>query len=104
MKIGRVHLEEGEGRTIRNFRRIFHFENGAHIEVSYHHGRGCWMAQRETNSSATYGFGVTRRAAIRNLRENIAMRVVARIEPPDRRVVFDELSGAPDEIWETFKK
>lgn len=109
MKIGRVHLsvsEQEDHFKIRNCRTIFCFTSGTRIEVSYHFGRHCWMAQRETpdDHSTCYGFGGTRLQAVKNLRNNLAMRVMERIAPQEPKVYIDEFRMLPDEIWETFKK
>lgn len=49
------------------------------------------------------GFGINKRAAVRSLRENIAMRVQARISPGPT-VIFDEMNDVPESAWEQISK
>lgn len=101
MKTTRVHLCEGEGRNIKNFQRNFIFESGTNIEINYR-SEGCWQAVRGTSNgqNCTYGYGSTGRAAVKNLRQNLAMRTLHRIDPTPR-AIFDEMDDAN---WEEILK
>lgn len=69
--------------------KVFQFDSGTRIEVSYHFGRSLWMAKREKEYSYIYGFGDTKIRAIKELRHNIADSIAAKLNPQkDEKVIW----------------
>lgn len=84
--------------------RTFKFDSGTEIELLWSTIRHCWRASKTSEDyMSIYGFGSTRSLAIKQLRDNLYLRVMVKLKPDLLPALLEEIKCSED-FWEIATK